>query len=409
MSVQAYLRSVAGGLLIHAGLAALVSAYVRLLGAGWPSLVTLLLIWLVAVAGYHGWRYMGLRSYYRHLHGLLAGLERPYLLGSLAAEPVQPELQPLWEALVTVSRSMADEVARVERLATDHREFVEGWVHEVKAPLAAARLLADGGGESGLAGAPSVGSAARGLVGARAVGTEGAGRVYPPGTGLSGPPETDRAGGVMVDPPPLGQAAADLRRELERIEALVEQALFFARANTVEQDYFIREVALAEPVKAVLRRYARQFIAHKVAVALEDLDLTVFTDRKWLEFILAQIMLNTVKYRRTEGQATVRMWSETRDTGVVLAIEDNGIGIPAADLHRVFDKGFTGANGRRTTRSTGIGLYLAKKLALALGHEITVESVQNQYTRVCLYFPQGKLLHDGAGNASAAGVRDKTG
>src|SRR5690606_24856653 len=111
---------------------------------GWPSLLTLLLIWLLAAGGYYGWRFVTLRRYYRHLQQLLAELEQPYLLGSLADEPPHPELVPLWEALVAVARSVAAEVARVEQEAADHREFVEGWVHEVKAPLAAARLLADG-------------------------------------------------------------------------------------------------------------------------------------------------------------------------------------------------------------------------------------------------------------------------
>lgn len=334
MSVRSYVRSVAGGLLVHAALALLVSVYVLLLGAGWPSLLTLLLIWLLAAGGYYGWRFVTLRRYYRHLQQLLAELEQPYLLGSLADEPTHPELAPLWEALVAVARSVAAEVARVEQEAADHREFVEGWVHEVKAPLAAARLLADG---------------------------------------------------------------ADLLQELDRIEALVDQALFYARASAVEQDYFIRELPLSEPVQAVLRRHARQFIAHNVAVALDGLGLTVFTDRKWLEFIIAQIVLNAVKYRRRQGQAAVRIWAEPRDGGVALCIEDNGIGIPPADLGRVFDKGFTGANGRRFGRSTGIGLYLARRLCLALGHEIAVTSVPAEFTRVCIYFPQGTLLHPGEG------------
>lgn len=334
MSLQAYLKAAAGGLLIHGLLAALVSAYLALLGAGWPDLVTLWLIWLVAAGGYYGWRYMTYRSYYRDLLGSLEGLERKYLLGSHGAEPPLPELAPLWEALVQVARSVADEVARIETEARAHRDYVEGWVHEVKAPIAAARLVAE---QSGL---------------------------------------------------PAGR---ELIEELDRIEQLVEQALFYARSSAVEQDYFVRETTLEEPVKAVLRRHARLFIAHRVAVALSGLDLTVFTDRKWLEFILAQILTNAVKYRR-DGEAAVRIWAAMRDDGVILCIEDNGIGIPRADLGRIFEKGFTGANGRRYERSTGMGLFLARKLCQALGHGITVESEEGRYTRVTIFFPKGRLL-----------------
>lgn len=333
MNLRTYLRA-SGGLLIHLLMAVLVTAYLFLLGAGWPSLLTLWLMWLTAVGAYYGWRYAAYRSYYRDLLGTLEGLDQKYLLGSLGHEPALPELVPLWEALTEVSRSVADEVAEVEKEATAHREYVEGWVHEVKAPIAAARLLAEQGG--------------------------------PPG-------------------------GADLLDELDRVEQLVEQALFYARSSAVEQDYFIRETPLAEPVKAVLRRHARQFVGNRVAVSLEGLDLTVFTDRKWLEFILAQVLTNAVKYRR-EGDAAVRIWATVAADGVSLAIEDNGIGIPRADLDRVFEKGFTGANGRRYERSTGIGLFLARKLCRALGHGIAVESEEGQYTRVTLFFPKGRLL-----------------
>lgn len=333
MSLKTYLKA-AGGLRIHGLMAALVSAYLAMLGAGWPSLVTLWLIWLGAVGGYYGWRYAAYRRYYRNLAGSLQGLERKYLLGSLGSEPPLPELVPLWEALVAVARSVAEEVARVEKQANAHREYVEGWAHEVKAPIAAARLVAE---QSGL---------------------------------------------------PAGQ---DLIEELDRIEHLVEQTLFYARSSAVEQDYFVRETTLEEPVKTVLRRHARQFIAHRVAVKLSGLDLTVFTDRKWLEFILAQVLTNAVKYRRN-GEAEVRIRAQPHDDGVILAIEDNGIGIPRADLGRVFEKGFTGLNGRRYQQSTGVGLFLARKLCQALGHGITVESEEGRYTRVTIFFPKGRLL-----------------
>jgi signal transduction histidine kinase len=325
---------VGGGLAIHGLLAAVSSAYLVLLGAGWPNLVTLWLIWLVAVGGYYGWHYAAYRSYYRELLGTLHGLERKHLLGSLSSEPPLPELVPLWEAMVEVARSVANEVALTEQEAIAHREYVEGWVHEVKAPIAAARLMAESG---------------------------------------------DRP------------ADHDLIQELDRIEQLVEQALFYARSSAVSQDYFVRETTLEEPVKSVLRRLARPFIAHRVAVTLEGLDLTVFTDRKWLEFVLMQILTNALKYRR-DREAAVRIWAETQHDGVILCIEDNGIGIPRADLGRIFEKGFTGANGRRYERSTGMGLFLARKLCLALGHGIAAESAEGRYTRATISFPKGRLL-----------------
>lgn len=335
MSGRAFLRAAAPSMAVHVAMAAVASAYMALLGAGWPDLATLWLIWLVAAGGYYLWRYAAYRSYYRSLFASLNGLEQKYLLASLQHEPPLPELEPLWGALVQVGSSVAEQVARVEREALDHREYVEGWVHEVKAPIAAARLLAEGSGWDG---------------------------------------------------------ARELIDELDRIEILAEQALYYARSSAVEQDYFVRETALEEPVKTVLRRHARLFIAHRVGVSLAGLELTVFTDRKWLEFILTQILTNAVKYRRPAGDAAVRIWAERRDDGVLLSIEDNGIGIPRADLGRVFEKGFTGENGRRYDRSTGVGLFLVRKLCQALGHGVSVESQEGEYTRVSLFFPKGRLL-----------------
>lgn len=132
-------------------------------------------------------------------------------------------------------------------------------------------------------------------------------------------------------------------------------------------------------------------MTNRVGVSLAGLEETVFTDRKWLEFILAQILTNAVKYR-SAGEAVARIWAEASGDGVRLCIDDNGIGIPAADLGRVFEKGFTGANGRRYERSTGVGLYLARKLCVALGHRISVESEVGSFTRVSLFFPKGRLL-----------------
>lgn len=319
------------GILLHGLMLGIVTAYLWLLGAGWPNIGTLWLVWVGVVAGYYGWRYLLYRGYYRRLASTLDGLERKYLLGSVGSPPTRPELEPLWEALVAVSGSVAGEVARVEREAREHREYVEAWVHEVKGPILAARLQAEGSGQ------------------------------------------------------------VELVQELDRIDHLVEQALYYARASSVEQDYFVRETVLAEPVKAALRRQARLFISNGVSVSLDGLEQTVFTDRKWLEFILAQILTNAVKYRSAEG-ATVQIWASASGDGVELCIEDNGIGIPQADLGRVFEKGFTGANGRRYERSTGVGLYLARKLCQALGHGISVESEVGRFTRVSLFFPKGRLL-----------------
>ncbi len=114
----------------------------------------------------------------------------------------------------------------------------------------------------------------------------------------------------------------------------------------------------------------------------------MLTDEKWLGFLVGQIFSNAVKYRKGENPC-IRLWSEVGDGPVRLHIRDNGIGIPTEDLPRVFEKSFTGKNGRTGQASTGIGLYLCKELAERLGHKIEVFSEEGEYTEVVLSFEKG--------------------
>jgi signal transduction histidine kinase len=277
--------------------------------------------------------YWGKNRYYRELRNIVAQLDKKHLLAEVVERPDFGEGQILYETLRAAGKAMNDEIARYRLSAADYREYIELWVHEIKTPIAAARL---------------VGENAR-------------------------------------------NAAA--LAELAKIEFFVEQALFYARSETAEKDYLIRSVTLAELVSSVLKNNARFLIAHKISVRLDALETVVFTDGKWVAFILRQIIDNSVKY----GCRALFFEGRRHENSVSLFVRDDGVGIPAQDIGRVCDKGFTGDNGRRFGRSTGLGLYLCQKLCRKLGLGLAFESpgpAGSMGTTVEIVFPLKEPLDE---------------
>ncbi len=169
-----------------------------------------------------------------------------------------------------------------------------------------------------------------------------------------------------------------LREELRRIEQYVEMVLCYLRLDSNSTDYVIREYELDEIVKQAVRRHATIFIQKKLRLEYEPLDARVVTDEKWLLFVIEQLLSNALKYTN-EGGITI-----TLESPKTLCIRDTGIGIAPEDLPRVFEKGFTGDNGRSDKKASGIGMYLCSRICANLGHGITVHSTLGQGTEVRL-------------------------
>ena len=167
----------------------------------------------------------------------------------------------------------------------------------------------------------------------------------------------------------------ELTAELFRVERYVELVLSYLRLGGESTDYLIQEYALENILRHAVRKYAPLFIRGKVSVDLRETKLQVLTDEKWLQLVIEQVLSNAVKY--APGGHVV-IWTE----GETLMIEDDGVGIAQEDLPRIFDRGFTGCNGRADKRATGIGLYLCRKICKQLGHTITVDSELGRGTRV---------------------------
>lgn len=331
MSFPAYLRD--HGIELAFGLVALaaVCGIVSLCGVPVDAVVLCALVGaLFGCAGLAA-GYMRRKKFLGQCHAIACQLEHARELFGFVEEPDLSEQLVSYEALMALARAASDDIEAEQQRSRAYREYVESWIHEVKAPIAAARLAL---------------------------------------SSLSGP------------------EADSVRNELERVEGNVEQALWYARSTAVEADYSIREVALSKIVSGVCKRNARFLIERGVVPRFEGIDgVHVFTDEKWAGFIVTQAVVNAAKY----GARMVR-FSCVQDEAqagrqVVLEIADDGIGIPAADVPRVFDRGFTGVNGRAAGSSTGMGLYLAAIMCDKMGLGLKVASEEGVGTRVLIAFP----------------------
>ena len=172
--------------------------------------------------------------------------------------------------------------------------------------------------------------------------------------------------------------------ELFKIEQYVEMVLGYLRTEDMSSDLKLTRCSLDSIIREQIHKYAGIFVLKKLSLTYEEISENVLTDEKWLGFVIGQILSNALKYTRTGG---IRI-SLKEDT---LIIEDTGIGIRKEDLPRIFEKGYTGVNGRENNRATGIGLYLSRKIMKRLGHRIYITSEEGNGTKVFLEFPRNDL------------------
>ncbi|GKX29123.1 sensor histidine kinase [Vallitalea longa] len=176
------------------------------------------------------------------------------------------------------------------------------------------------------------------------------------------------------------ETLANIENEIEKIERYVEQTLYYSRSMSFSKDYLIQEYKLNNIVNKCVKKFAKTFIVKRVSLNVNmDKEISIFTDKKWFEFVLEQLISNALKYTDMDtGKIDISSYEDDREYR--LLIRDNGVGIKIEDINRVFERGFTGFNGRYYEKSTGMGLYLARKLARKLGHKITIESKTGEYT-----------------------------
>lgn len=301
-------------------------------GSGWLMIYTAVAALFAFFVGtyveYHKWK-----KYLARIDGIFAGLDKKYLLCELMEASDRQEEQRLKELFYEMEVSMNERVSEYRRNTQEYKEYVETWVHEIKIPIGAMKMIL--------------------------------------------------ANHVDED---FGQA-----EEISRMEGYVEQALYYARSNEVEKDYLINSVSLQQVVQEVILKRRKTLRGINAHMDLHDLELSVHSDSKWLEYMVGQIVDNSIKYK-DKDEFVLEIWGEELENSTLLHVKDNGRGIKASELSKVFEKGFTGSNGRTGKNSTGIGLYLCKKLCSRLEHDIRIASEEEKGTTVTFVFPRSGMI-----------------
>ena len=276
--------------------------------------------------------YFRMRKFYTNLLQNIERLEESYLVLETLPKPEFYEGELLVSALYQINKSMNENVRLMEEHLQDFKEYIEMWIHEVKIPISTLRLMSDHHG-------------------------------------------FDKR----------------VKLQLKRLEDYVDQVLYYARCENAEKDYLIKEVNLSKVIKNVGLKNMDDLLENKIEFIVENVQYKVLTDSKWLEFILGQIVNNSIKYRRNIHHSYIKIYAFEDENKITLVIEDNGIGIKESDLKQVFDQSFTGENGRGTNQSTGMGLYITKNMCKRLGHQIEIDSQYQKYTKVFILFSKNKF------------------
>ena len=190
---------------------------------------------------------------------------------------------------------------------------------------------------------------------------------------------------LLLQQPELDRGS--LEAELFRIEQYVGMVLGYLKLEGDSNDFVLRKRRLDDVVRGCVRKYARLFITKKLPLNFEETRMTVLTDDKWLAFMIEQLLSNSLKYT---SQGEIRIYAD----GKALVVEDTGIGISAEDLPRLGERGFTGYNGREDKKSTGLGLYLCRRICAKLGHKLVIESTPDVGTRVKILFADSTMLYE---------------
>ena len=184
------------------------------------------------------------------------------------------------------------------------------------------------------------------------------------------------------------EEVGELQNQHFSVEQYVDMALQYQKIKSTTNDFSFAEIPLNKVIRENIRKYARLFIAKKLAVRYEETALRVLTDEKWISFVLGQIITNAVKYS-DKGSITISAYEDECNT--YLSVKDEGIGISPEDLPRVFERGYTGYNGRADKKSTGIGLFLCKSVTRMLGHKIQISSEPGKGTEVTIIFSKQRI------------------
>lgn len=283
------------------------------------------------------------KSYYNQLLLSLQELDKKYLLPVVINEASFLEGKILYEILSITDKAMNVEVNKYKFNQEEYREYLDLWVHEIKTPIAASKLIIENN---------------------------------------------------------KNETTLSILEEIEKVESFIEQALYYSKSNELEMDYIIKETNLRKCINNTIKKNKKLIRENKICIDIEDFNEVVYCDSKWIEFILNQIIVNSIKYignkninKKLEREfPKISIYTKLKGNSLELYIKDNGIGIDKKDLDKVFRKGFTGINGRKIKKSTGMGLYISKKLADKMYLGIEIDSIISKETTVKITFPKSNMI-----------------
>lgn len=302
------------------------------------AVLLIFMVWLLVLTVYLWLTYVVRKRRLNKLLHMTEQLEERYLIAEIMPLPDQADEQVFYQIMKMAEKSMLEKIGEIQRERKEYKEYIEQWIHEVKTPITAMKLLCEN-------------------------------NRFP--------------------------FTREILAELENINQYTQQALYYARSEHTEKDYFVRETDLCEVVHGAIADNKYLLRQSNMQIRIDEMESRVYTDEKWVRFILNQIISNSVKYRAE--QPVLHFSAVTANNRILLSVSDNGPGIPPGDLPRIFEKGFTGQNGRsgRSGKwgkdATGIGLYLCKRLCDKLGIGLAVYS-EDKGTTVELSFQMNDFV-----------------
>lgn len=260
---------------------------------------------------------------------LVDNLKETYYISEILPKPKEFQNEAYYYALKKACKSMNEKISEMIEEQMEYQEYVESFAHEIKIPIGALSLIFDN---------------TKNYV---------------------------------------------LKKETDKIFQLVEQMLYYARSENTEKDYFVKRLCLEDVIHNVILKFRHALLEAGTIIHIHDVNYIIYSDEKWLTFILSQIIQNSIKYFDKQKNY-LSIYGQDNANHILLVIEDNGCGIKQSELVRVFEKGFTGSN-RKKANATGMGLYLSKKLCDRLGLKLEIASKEEEYTKLSLIFPKGSM------------------
>ena len=318
MKISSYLESKIFYILFQVSTILIISLFLGFAEIPFIYILLIISIALLLLIGYLLCDYYLEKKKYLQITSLVDNLDEKYFIAEIIPKSSNIENKAYIYALKCACKSMNDKISKLENENLDYREYIESFAHEIKTPISALSLSFDN--------------------------------------------SKDKIS----------------KKELDKIDMYVDQILYYARSENPEKDYFIKELNLSDIIHRVLLKYRIYLLDEKIAVQVNNLEKTVYTDEKWFLFIISQVIQNSIKYMNK------------KDKKIMISAKDNGCGIKESDLARVFEKGFTGSD-RTKSKSTGIGLYLSKKICNKLGLKIKINSKYRSWTEIQIIYPKSNF------------------